>query len=291
MSGLNPPAAVRQAETEEACIVRAQAAVSESAWIVGECACTWTKQWARGRTDADFGSLLGLSGDEIYKRRRVWEVYGETASKRNLSFTHHYVAMNWNDAEEVLQWAEENEASVAEMKAWRRAVHGEDLTQPATDATEIVPPVGSELPEDKKPLAPSTTVPTPKPAREDYSPFRKTRLQAAPREKSKTEPSALEPAKDERSERDDKQAEVEGSGTQAAPSSGETHRSDAEIVSDANELARLFYGSQGYQVEEGYCFDNATHPHERGCWNLAVIAYEFIEGTPVQDALDSLEEA
>src|SRR5690606_2568366 len=43
------------------------------------------------------------------------------------------VAINWDDAPEVLQWAQENDATVAEMKAWRRAMHGEDLTEPSFD--------------------------------------------------------------------------------------------------------------------------------------------------------------
>ena len=41
----------------------------------------------------------------------------------------------WDDAPECLQWADENQATVAEMKAWRRALRGEDLTVPG-DADE-----------------------------------------------------------------------------------------------------------------------------------------------------------
>lgn len=64
----------------------------------------------------------------------------------------------------------------------------------------------------------------------------------------------------------------------------------ADLVADANELARTFYESHGYQVEEGYRFDKARHPQEQGMWVLAVIAYEHIEGTDIEAALIEVEE-
>lgn len=67
-------------------------------------------------------------------------------------------------------------------------------------------------------------------------------------------------------------------------------KSDAEIVAAANELARSFYSMMGYRVPEGYRFDRATHPQELGCWNMAVMAYDHIEGTDVDAALDNLDE-
>ena len=67
--------------------------------------------------------------------------------------------------------------------------------------------------------------------------------------------------------------------------------SNAEVVESANELARTFYRSMGYQVPKGYKFHEASHPQELGCWNLAVIAFEHVDGTDVQNALDELDEA
>lgn len=117
-------------ETEEQLIDRAQSAVSSSNWVVGECATKWTTKYARGRTDADFGRMLGLSGDQVYQRRRVWETFSDVhQSYSGLKWSHFYVALNWDDAPESLQWAVEQDATVAEMKAWRRAQRGEDLTQ------------------------------------------------------------------------------------------------------------------------------------------------------------------
>jgi hypothetical protein len=62
-----------------------------------------------------------------------------------------------------------------------------------------------------------------------------------------------------------------------------------EKIDDANELARHFYRSLGYVVEEGYRFDKATHPQERGMWNMAAIAYDHIEGTELDAILDEME--
>jgi hypothetical protein len=124
------PASPDGEETEEQLVSRAQGALSRCNWVVGECAARWTKRYARGRTDADFGQLVGLSADQIYQRRRVWETFGDVcASYPQLKWSHFYVAVNWEDAPEVLQWATEQQATVAEMKAWRRALRGEDLTE------------------------------------------------------------------------------------------------------------------------------------------------------------------
>lgn len=66
-------------------------------------------------------------------------------------------------------------------------------------------------------------------------------------------------------------------------------KTDRELVDLANELARQFYAANGYEVPEGYEFQNARHPQERGMWNLAVIAYEFIDGTDIEAALAEVE--
>lgn len=121
-------------ETEADLIRRAQAALSQCNWEVGECAAMWTKRFARGRTDADFAVLVGLSGDQVYQRRRVWETFADVRENYSaLKWSHFYAALTWDDAAECLQWAEEIQATVAEMKAWRRAQRGEDLTQAAEE--------------------------------------------------------------------------------------------------------------------------------------------------------------
>lgn len=62
-------------------------------------------------------------------------------------------------------------------------------------------------------------------------------------------------------------------------------KTDQQIVDECNELARLFYKMHGYEVEDGYRFYEAHHPQEIGMWNMAVAAYEHIEGTKVEQAL------
>lgn len=120
-----PP--VTETETESELISRAQFAVSQCNWVVGECAAQWTKRHAKGRTDADFGQLVGLSGDQVYQRRRVWETFGDVKGNYpSLKWSHFYVSLNWDDAPECLGWAEENQATVAELKMWRRALYGAD---------------------------------------------------------------------------------------------------------------------------------------------------------------------
>ncbi len=119
---------VKREESEGELISRAQAAVSQCNWVVGECAHQWTQKYARGRTDADFAALLGLTADQVFQRRRVWATFSDVyAGYARLKWSHFYAALNWDDAPECLQWADENEATVAEMKAWRRAMRGEDL--------------------------------------------------------------------------------------------------------------------------------------------------------------------
>lgn len=133
-----PPIETQSRETEQDLVQRARTSVSECNWTVGECAATWTQRYARGRTDADFGALISMSGDQVNQRRRVWETFGDVRSEYpSLRWSHFYVSLTWDDAPECLAWARDNEATVAEMKAWRRLQHGEDLTQPAA---EEVPP-------------------------------------------------------------------------------------------------------------------------------------------------------
>lgn len=114
--------------TEAEIVQRAQVAVSGCNWEVGHCAALWTKRFAKGRTDGDFAALVGLSADQVYQRRRVWESFSDVYQDYpQLKWSHFYSALTWDDAAECLQWAEEVGASVAEMKAWRRALRGEDL--------------------------------------------------------------------------------------------------------------------------------------------------------------------
>lgn len=62
-----------------------------------------------------------------------------------------------------------------------------------------------------------------------------------------------------------------------------------EIVKQCNALACEFYRLQGCQSPEGFQFYRAHHPAEARCWAMAVAAYDHIEGTDVDAALDLLD--
>jgi hypothetical protein len=147
-------AAAAVTESEDELIARAQLAVSQCNWVVGECAHKWTQKYARGRTDGDFAQLLGLSADQIYQRRRVWETFADVRGEfTSLKWSHFYAALTWDDAPECLQWADENQATVAEMKAWRRALRGEDLTTESADEWGVVTFLPAETVPVKDPAA------------------------------------------------------------------------------------------------------------------------------------------
>jgi hypothetical protein len=123
-----------ETETESDLVNRAREAISRCHWEIGECADKWTERYARGRTDADFGALIGLTGDQVYQRRRVWQQFGELADQfEHLKWSHFYAALNWEDAGDCLKWADDMQATVAQMRAWRRAQRGEDLTEAAEE--------------------------------------------------------------------------------------------------------------------------------------------------------------
>jgi hypothetical protein len=63
-----------------------------------------------------------------------------------------------------------------------------------------------------------------------------------------------------------------------------------DLVREANDLARLFYESMGYEVKEGYRFDLAPHVQEHGMWIMAAMAYEHILGIDLEDVLIQAEE-
>lgn len=133
-------------ETEAQLIATAQEAVSQCRWVVGECAAKWTARYARGRTDADFATLIGLTSDQVYQRRRVWETFAAARGDfPQLKWSHFYTALTWDDAAECLKWAADMQATVAEMRAWRRAQRGEDLTTDALPEEEAVRYLPTEL--------------------------------------------------------------------------------------------------------------------------------------------------
>jgi hypothetical protein len=214
--------------TEHDLIRTAQQALSRCNWVVGKCAADWTQRYARGRTDADFAQLVGLSADQVYQRRRVWETFGDVyADYPSLRWSHFYVSLTWDDAPECLQWADENGATVAEMRAWRRALRGEDLTEaaefsplgddPSMSRLAAMPadvreprdeddaPAGIQRERRDAPDGSENEVPFVSgsvtsahreiaPGEDDYAPFRKDAGSPPPKSSSEDEPASERPA-------------------------------------------------------------------------------------------------
>jgi hypothetical protein len=114
-------------DTEDGLVSLAQYAVSQCNWTVGNCAAKWTKKYAKGRTDADFAAMIGLSPDQVYQRRRVSETFSDVHTEYPaLKWSHFYSAINWDDAADCLGFANDNQETVDGMKRWRRIQHGEE---------------------------------------------------------------------------------------------------------------------------------------------------------------------
>lgn len=68
-------------------------------------------------------------------------------------------------------------------------------------------------------------------------------------------------------------------------------RSPLEIIETARSLARKLYARMGCAVPAGYRFEDATHPQERLCWQMACDAFETIDGTEIAEVLEEIEDA
>lgn len=64
---------------------------------------------------------------------------------------------------------------------------------------------------------------------------------------------------------------------------------EKQVINRTNDLARRFYEMQGCVVPRKYKFWQATHPAERLCWDMAVVAMEHIAKTDVENALTECE--
>lgn len=65
---------------------------------------------------------------------------------------------------------------------------------------------------------------------------------------------------------------------------------DEQLVEAGLELARKFYKAHGYDVPKGFKFYESTHPQELTMWNLAVMAFEQLTQTDLEDVLSNVDE-
>lgn len=126
-------------------IARARSAVSQADWTVGECAAAWIGH-GDGRTDAAFGELLGMSADQIQKRRVVARDLGQfrdVAEFADLTFGHFAAARTAPDPQFLLKLAVDNSWPVSSVWDMRRGL-GEDVA--AERRADDAEPVGSQIP-------------------------------------------------------------------------------------------------------------------------------------------------
>lgn len=115
----------------------AQKAVSDWRWIVGECIYRYLQlprhERLIGRVAAaelpDVAVIVGITVDQAQQCVDVFRRFSESRAKYpELRWSHFYAALPWDNAGEMLAWANEVRSTVAEMRAYRRAQRGEDLT-------------------------------------------------------------------------------------------------------------------------------------------------------------------
>lgn len=153
------PAMVQTADDSEHNLInKARQLAHQNAWEIGELAAEWHQRYAKGRTDGDFAEMVGLSEDQVYQRRRVWELFGARRNEfTHCRWTHFRDAIAWDDALECLEWAESSEATAREMLAWRKAKRGEPLWDIPHKPTEK--PEGRTIHRDTTPKRSESTKP------------------------------------------------------------------------------------------------------------------------------------
>lgn len=104
-------------------VKEAEEAANGGNWKVGENACLWLQQYGRGKNDAMFAELIGLTEDQVFQRRKVWEAFGKIHKDerfRFLRWSHFRAALYLRNPVEALEWANDLRATIKEMQVWSR---------------------------------------------------------------------------------------------------------------------------------------------------------------------------
>lgn len=67
-------------------------------------------------------------------------------------------------------------------------------------------------------------------------------------------------------------------------------RTNQQIIGDCNALALKLYALMGFNQGHNYKMYEATHPQEKLCWEMAMVAYEHVGGTEVSGVLDEFQQ-
>lgn len=179
MDTINPPAVVQQSEEQQIIEEARQAneAIDAGKWLLGEAALKWVQQTGRDRTLDRLAEAIGSEIDTVQRYRHVYATFGDVAdSYPRLTWSHFRVATGWDDAEDWLGSANDNQWSVATMKRMRaiqaRADRGENLREGEAvsddqgHSTEATSPDADNQPhvadEDPYQKPPSIVEPTPR---------------------------------------------------------------------------------------------------------------------------------
>lgn len=116
----------------------AELSISKTNWEIGRLASTWKSS---GGSLSDFAERIGVDELGVLHRYEVWTRFMPwILDLPYLRWSHYSAAHQWDDSEakECLEWANEVQATVPEMKAWRQAQRGEDLTPPETNKEAVL---------------------------------------------------------------------------------------------------------------------------------------------------------
>lgn len=118
-----------------------------SNWTFGEIASRLVAE--HNWTDQQVADEFGKSQQSVNYARRIFERFYQRAGKHVFVWRDWMKVVAWSDADKCLDWAEEQEATFAEMAAWRRAQNGEDIKTPPkpTAASNLT---ADDLPEAAK---------------------------------------------------------------------------------------------------------------------------------------------
>lgn len=117
-------------------------------WRLGELA---AELHAAGRTDQQIADLWGCSQGWVNQCRRIHERFGliPVVLKYRCAWLNWREMLTWADAEDMLEWAFEQNTNFREMAAYRRLQHGEDIRKPASDPA---PAITISAPEPDPPI-------------------------------------------------------------------------------------------------------------------------------------------
>lgn len=128
--------------SESQILEKALTAMHHASWVIGECAVEWCNLGGDHTIEA-FADHLDMTVRQVQERKAVFEKFGIAyKSCENLNWSHFRQAARWPDAVDFLEWAEDTNATVREMEAYRRVKLGLDADDaPRQSVTPPRPPV------------------------------------------------------------------------------------------------------------------------------------------------------